>query len=161
LLVSLGPRGRLCAHRIDHDLTRLRNSKAGANVGVEIGYEHLDPPGAKSLGEPTTCADARRGVRVAKGDDEAALGSAAPERDELQRVPRDLVELCSPQPPLMGEYLHEDRLIRRNAIHIHARPTIESQRLRCQLNTNGSRHGVADQRLGAPLLMRIALMCRR
>ncbi len=100
-------------------------------------------------------------MRVAKGDDEAALGSAAPERDELQRVPRDLVELRSPQPPLMGEYLHKDRLIRRNAIHIHARPAIKSQRLRCQLNTNGNRHGVADQRLGAPLLMRIALMCHR
>ena len=71
------------------------------------------------------------------------------------------MELRSLQPPLVGEYLHKDRLIWRNAIHIHARPAIKSQRLRCQLNTNGNRHSVADQRLGAPLLIRIALMRHR
>ncbi len=49
---------------------------------------------------------------------EAALGSAAPERDELQRVPRDFVELRSLQSSLVSEYLHKDRLILRNAIYI-------------------------------------------
>lgn len=71
------------------------------------------------------------------------------------------MELRPLQSSLVGEYLHENRFVRRNAIQIDARPTVEAQRPRCQLNTNGNRHGVADQRLGAPLLVRIALMRHR
>lgn len=61
----------------------------------------------------------------------------------------------------MSEYLHKDRLILRNAIHIDTCSAIESQRLRRQLNTNGNRHGLADQRLSASLLTRIAEMRHR
>src|SRR5690242_8085692 len=134
---------------IDHDLTHLRSSKADANVGVEIRDQHLDPPGAQRLREPTARTDTRRGVGITEGEDEAALGSAAGERDELQRIPRDLVKLRSLQSSLVGEYLHQDRLVRCGAIHIDARPAIQSKRPWRQLDTDDSRYGVADQWLGA------------
>lgn len=88
-------------------MARLCNSKAGAYLVVEIDGQHLNAPCAQSLGQPTIAAHARGRVVITEREDEPAVVPATPERDELQSVPSDLVELRSLQASLVREDLYE------------------------------------------------------
>jgi hypothetical protein len=146
------------ARRVDHDLARLSRSQASSNGIVEIDDEHLDLPRAESLSKPARTGYAGRRVRVAECDDELARGSSAAQRDELQGVLGDLVELRSLEPALVSKDLDKDRLVRRDAVDIDAGSTVQAQRSWGQLDANRGGHATTDYCLSASLLMRVALM---
>jgi hypothetical protein len=73
-------------------------------------------------------------------------------------VARHLVPLTSLERTLVGEYLDENRLVGGDAIDIDASAAVQSQRARCQLDTDRRRHAGEDERPSAALLVRVALM---